>query len=89
MFQIASKEAPKEEVFPAQQASIEQQLLQEKKQQAFAVFEDNLRNRLEADHELVIYHDVLDSMTASGSGSGPVLPEGQHPAYPHTHPSGF
>jgi peptidyl-prolyl cis-trans isomerase D len=87
VFQIASKEAPNEEVFPTQQTMIEQRLMQEKKQQAFAVFEDDLRNRLEADGDLVIYYDVLSNI--SSSGSGPVLPEGEHPPYPHTHPGGF
>jgi peptidyl-prolyl cis-trans isomerase D len=83
VFQVASKEAPSEEVFPTQQTMIEQRLMQEKKQQAFAVFEDDLRNRLEADGDLVIYYDVLGQMSAAGSG--PVLPEGEHPPYPHTH----
>jgi peptidyl-prolyl cis-trans isomerase D len=86
VFQIASKEAANEELFSSQQATIEQQLMQQKRQQAFAVFEDNLRSRLEAEGDLVIYYDVLEQM--STSGSGPVLPEGEHPPYPHTHPSG-
>jgi len=87
VLQIASKEAPKEEDFPKQQAAIEQRLLQAKKQQAFSVFEDNLRSRLESEGDLIIYYDVLDQLSASGSG--PVLPEGEHPPYPHTHPGGF
>jgi hypothetical protein len=82
VFQIASKESPNETVFPAQQAAIEQRLLQAKKQQAFAVFEDNLRSRLEAEGDLVIYYDVLSRMAA---GAAP----GEHPPYPHTHPPGF
>ena len=87
VLQIASKEAPNEELFSTQQAAIEQQLMQGKKQQAFSVFEDTLRSSLEAEGDLVIYYDVLGNMAASGSG--PVLPEGEHPPYPHTHPGGF
>lgn len=85
VLQVVSKEAPKEEEFTAQQSNIELRLLEAKRQQAFAVFEDTLRSRLEADGDLVIYNDVLSRM--STSGSGPVLPEGEHPPYPHTHPS--
>lgn len=86
VLQIASKEAPKEEDFPKQQAAIEQRLLQAKKQQAFSVFEDNLRSRLETEGDLVIYPEVLSRI--STSSSGPVLPAGEHPPYPHTHPGG-
>ena len=84
VLQIASKEAPKEEEFSKQQVTLEQRLLQGKKQQAFAVFEDNLRSRLEAEGDLVIYYDVLGNLSAS-----PTLPAGEHPPYPHTHPAGF
>ena len=84
ILQIASREAPQEEQFPALQPAIEQRLLQAKKLQAFAVFEDNLRSDLEARGDLVIYYDVLGNMEAS-----PVLPAGEHPPYPHTHPPGF
>jgi peptidyl-prolyl cis-trans isomerase D len=85
VLQVASREAPKEEDFPNQQATIEQRLLQAKKQQAFSVFEDNLRNRLESEGDLVIYYDVLGNLSAAS----PVLPAGEHPPYPHTHPAGF
>jgi hypothetical protein len=81
VLQIASREAPKEEDFAAQQGSIEQQILNEKKNQAFAVFQDNLRSNLEARGDLVIHHDVLSRMSAG-------LP-GEHPPYPHSHPTGF
>jgi hypothetical protein len=81
VLQIASREAPKEEDFATQQPAIEQRLLQAKRQQAFAVFEDNLRSRLEAEGDLVIYHDVLSRMAAGAPG--------EHPPYPHSHPPGF
>jgi peptidyl-prolyl cis-trans isomerase D len=81
VFQIASKEAPNEALFSSQQTPIERQLLQQKKEQAFAVFEDNLRSRLEADGDLVIYYDVVSRLTAGTPG--------EHPPYPHSHPPGF
>lgn len=81
-FQIASKEAPNEEDFPTQEAAIEQRLLAQKKDQAFAMFEDNLRSRLEAEGDLVIHYDALSQMAAGTYG-------GEHPPYPHSHPHGF
>ncbi len=81
IFQIASKEAPNEEDFSTQQALIEQRLLVQKKDQAFALFEDNLRSRLEAEGDLVIHYDVLSRMAAGTPG--------EHPPYPHSHPPGF
>jgi peptidyl-prolyl cis-trans isomerase D len=81
VFQIASREAPKEEEFPGMQPAIEQRLLNDKKNQAFAVFQDSLRSNLEAQNEWVIDHEVLSRMNQG-------IP-GEHPPYPHSHPPGF
>jgi peptidyl-prolyl cis-trans isomerase D len=80
-FQIASRQPPKEEDFPAQQQQVEDRLLGQKREQAFAVFQESLRSRLEAAGDYVIYQDALTKMTTAAPT--------EHPPYPHTHPPGF
>jgi len=80
-FQIASRQPPKEEDFPAQQQQVEDRLLGEKRAQGFAVFQETLRSRLEAAGDYVIYQDALTRMTTASPT--------EHPPYPHTHPPGF
>ncbi len=81
VLQIASRQAPKEEDFAGLQPTLEQRILDDKKDQAFAIFQDNLRSTLEARGDLVIYQDVLSRV-------GQAIP-GEHPPYPHSHPPGF
>jgi peptidyl-prolyl cis-trans isomerase D len=80
-FQIASKLPPKEEDFAMQQKQVEDALLAQKREQAFATFQDSLRSRLEAAGDYVIYQDALTRMTTASPT--------EHPPYPHTHPPGF
>ena len=78
-FQIASRQPSKEEDFAIQKQQIEDRLLAQKRQQAFSVFQDSLRSKLEASGDLKIYQDVL-SRTAAGNQPLP---------HPHPHPPGF
>ena len=80
-FQVASRQAPKEEDFPTQQPQVEERLLSQKRQQAFTMFQENLRSRLEAAGDFVIHQDVVDRMATAAPT--------EHPPYPHTHPPGF
>ena len=81
IFQLASRQPAKDEDFPAQRQQIEQLLLNQKREQTFASFQENLRSRLEAAGDFVIHQDALTRMTTASPT--------EHPPYPHSHPPGF
>lgn len=65
VYQIDSRQSPTEQEFTAQKLQIEARLLNEKRQLAFAVFQDTLKSKLLAQGDLTIHREVLDRLTAS------------------------
>ena len=70
VYQVASRDSPKEEDLAKQKDQIQEQLLDEKRRVAFEVFQDSLKNKLTASGRLKIHKDALAQLTGS-SGSKP------------------
>jgi len=66
VYQIKSREAPKEDEFAAKKNEIEQRLVNSKRQTAFEIFQDNLKARLTAAGDLKLHQDVLARLTSGG-----------------------
>ena len=64
-YQMVSREPPKEEDLENQKGAIRERLLNQKRQLAFEVFQDNLWNRLTASGELQIYEDAVDQLATA------------------------
>ena len=68
VYQVESREPPKEEELVNQKEAIRERLLNQKRQLAFAVFQDNLMSRLTASGELKdyrtekTYRDAVDRL---------------------------
>lgn len=67
VYQIASREPANEQEFPAKKAQLEERLLNEKRQVAFEVFQDNLRKKLASAGDLKMHSDVIGKLTSPAS----------------------
>jgi len=67
VYQIKSREAPKEEDFAAKKGEIEQKLLNQKREVAYDVFQDSLKAKLIAAGDLKLHQDVLARITSQNS----------------------
>ena len=65
IYQVMSHEPPKEEDFAGKKAAIQDQLLNQKRQVAFEIYQDSLRNRLIASGRLKIHQDALAQITST------------------------
>jgi peptidyl-prolyl cis-trans isomerase D len=64
VYQLVSRELPKEEDLAIQREIIRQQLLGEKHGMAFALYQQDLKNRLTNAGELQVYEDVLARLSS-------------------------
>ncbi len=65
VYQVDSRRSPTEEEFGNQKSAVEERLLSEKRQLAFAVFQDTLRSKLTEKGNIKIHNAVLDRVTAT------------------------
>jgi peptidyl-prolyl cis-trans isomerase D len=75
VYQLESRVPPKEENLAAQTPALRERLLNEKREIAFNVFQDQLKSRMTASGDLKIHNDVLAKMsTANPNQPLPVGP---------------
>ena len=70
VYQIESREPPKEEDLAKQKEQVQERLLGQKRRLAFDVFQDNLKSKLNSSGRLKIHKDALAAITGA-AGSKP------------------
>ena len=67
IYQVDSRQIPKEEDLAVQRESVRQRLLQEKRSKVFEIYQDDLKRRLTASGDLKINSAALTQLTSGGS----------------------